>query len=81
MPSVGDSVASELVLYAGCMARLAFGDFVSAAADAGFDAITVWPNTWRHAMEKEGLTLAQMRAVLDDVVGHDPGAGSACLYL
>jgi sugar phosphate isomerase/epimerase len=59
-------VASELVLYAGCMARLAFGDFVSAAADAGFDAITVWPNTWRHAMEKEGLTLAGMRAVLDD---------------
>lgn len=50
---------------AGCLARTPFREQVAAAAAAGFDAITIWPNIWRHAMLKDGLSIADMRAMLD----------------
>lgn len=51
---------------AGCRPRTGFRDLVESAAAAGFDAITLWPNIWRYALKKEGLALADMRAMLDD---------------
>jgi sugar phosphate isomerase/epimerase len=51
---------------AGCLARTPFRQQVAAAASAGFEAITIWPNIWRHAMTKDRLSLSDMRATLDD---------------
>lgn len=55
-----------LTLMGGCLGRRAFREQVEAAGAAGFRAISLWPNTWRHALRKEGLSLRDMRAVLDD---------------
>jgi sugar phosphate isomerase/epimerase len=51
---------------AGCLARTPFRVQVAAASAAGFDSITIWPNIWRHARTPDALTLADMRAMLDD---------------
>ena len=50
---------------AGCLARTPFRQQVAGAAAAGFEAITIWPNIWRHAMTKDRLSIADMRAMLD----------------
>lgn len=57
---------NRLTLMAGCVARVPFRTHVEAAARAGFEAITIWPNIWRHAVSKGGLSLRDMRKVLDD---------------
>lgn len=57
---------AQFTFFAGCLARTPFRDQLRAAAQAGFDSITIWPNIWRHAIRKDGLTLADMRAMLDD---------------
>ncbi|MBY8862867.1 sugar phosphate isomerase/epimerase [Nocardia sp. CA2R105] len=36
------------------------------AAAAGFDAVSCWPNVWRHARLRDGLALADMRMILED---------------
>jgi len=59
------SIAERLTFMAGCLPRTPFRDLVEAAAQAGFDSMTLWPNVWRHALGKEGLTLADMRAMLE----------------
>jgi sugar phosphate isomerase/epimerase len=51
---------------AGCLARTPFREQIAGAAAAGFEAITIWPNIWRHAMAKDRLSIAEMRAMLDD---------------
>ncbi len=51
---------------AGSLPRTRFRDQVAAAASAGFTAVTTWPNVWRHARQRDGLTPAEMRARLDD---------------
>jgi len=59
-------VASELVLYAGCLAGTPFPKYVACAAESGFDAVTVWPLMYRRAISREGLDPATMRRILDD---------------
>lgn len=59
-----DSIAAQTTFMAGCLARTPFRQQVEAAAAAGFDSISIWPNVWRHAQRKGGLTLADMRAML-----------------
>lgn len=56
----------RLTLMAGCVARTPFRTQVEAASRAGFAGITTWPNIWRHAREKGGLTLRDMRRMLED---------------
>lgn len=55
-----------LTLTNGCAPTIPFRDFVTLAAHTGFDAISLWPNVWRHARRKEGLGLADLRALLVD---------------
>lgn len=50
----------------GCLPTVPFRVLVKAVSAAGFDALTLWPNVWRHAQRRDGLTLAQMRTLLDD---------------
>ena len=56
----------QTTFMAGCLARTPFRAQVPAAAAAGFDSITIWPNIWRHARRRDTLTLPDMRAILDD---------------
>jgi len=56
-------VASELVLYAGCLAGTPFPKYVACAAESGFDAVTVWPLMYRRAISREGLDPATMRRI------------------
>jgi len=55
-----------LTLMGGCLGRRTFREQVEAARVAGFQAISLWPNTWRHALRKEGLSLRDMRTLLDN---------------
>jgi sugar phosphate isomerase/epimerase len=55
-----------MTLGAGCVPRIPFRRQVAAARAAGFDALTCWPNVWRHALRKDGLTFDSMRALLDE---------------
>ena len=58
-------IADKITFMAGCLPRTPFRQLTECAAQAGFDSITLWPNIWRHAQRKEGLTLADMRAMLE----------------
>ena len=58
-------IAMELCFFAGFLPRTPFTQLVPAAASAGFTSMTLWPNVWRHARKKAGLTFAQMRGILD----------------
>ncbi len=60
------ALARQLTFMAGSMARLPFRQQVEVASAAGFDSITTWPNIWRHAQRKDGLSFADMRSMLDD---------------
>jgi len=64
------NVASELVLYAGCLPATPFRELVDAAAFAGFDAITMWPLIYRRAQSREGLDPATMRQLVQDAGLH-----------
>ncbi len=59
-------IAAPLTLMAGSLARTPFREQVAAAAAAGFGAMTGWPNVWRHAQRKDGLSLTDMRRLLTD---------------
>jgi sugar phosphate isomerase/epimerase len=60
------TIVKQLTFMAGCLARTPFRQQVVAASTAGFDSMTSWPNIWRHAQRRDGLTLAEMRTMLDD---------------
>ena len=59
-------LVDRLCLMAGCLPRTPFRELVRVAAGVGFDAVTCWPNMWRHAQRVQGLTLPDMRRLLDD---------------
>jgi sugar phosphate isomerase/epimerase len=63
-------VASELVLYAGCLPATPFRDLVDAAAWAKFDALTLWPLIYRRAQSREGLDPPTMRRMVEDAGLH-----------
>lgn len=63
---MAEGLVGQFTFFAGCLARTPFRDQVRAASAAGFDSISIWPNIWRHAMRRDGLSLADMRAMLDD---------------
>ncbi|MGD9794923.1 MAG: sugar phosphate isomerase/epimerase family protein [Acidimicrobiia bacterium] len=60
------TIASELVLYAGCLPATPFREYVDAAASAGWNAISIWPHMYRRAMSREGLDVATMRRIVRD---------------
>jgi sugar phosphate isomerase/epimerase len=76
----------ELVLCAGTVPRSGFAERVAAAADAGFRAISLFPQDYRRAREC-GLSDSAMRRMLDDhglaiaeidpLLSWLPGAGAA----
>src|SRR5215218_3680309 len=51
---------------AGSLPRTPFREQDAAASGAGFGGLTCWPNVWRHAQRRDGLSLAAMRSLLDD---------------
>lgn len=55
----------DLVLCAGTVLGSGFRERAEAAAAAGFSGITLWAQDWKRALD-EGLTPADMRAILDD---------------
>ncbi len=59
------TIAERMTFMSGSLARTPFRHQVAAAAAAGFDSVTIWPNVWRHAQRRDGLSLADMRAMLD----------------
>ncbi|WP_280508703.1 hypothetical protein [Nocardia flavorosea] len=59
-------LVERLALMNGCLATVPFRRFVALAAAAGFEAVSCWPNVWRHARRKDGLDLAGMRMLLQD---------------
>jgi sugar phosphate isomerase/epimerase len=63
---VTSSLVDRLTFMNGCMVRVPFRDLVPAVAAAGFEALTIWPNVWRHALGRDGFDLAGMKALLDD---------------
>jgi sugar phosphate isomerase/epimerase len=65
-PSETGAPGWRATFMAGCLARTPFRVQVAAASAAGFDSISTWPNIWRHARRRDSLTLADMRAMLDD---------------
>lgn len=60
------TIVTRSALMAGSLARTPFRRMVSAAAEAGYDSMTIWPNIWRYAQKKEGLTLTAMRRMMED---------------
>lgn len=60
------SIVSRSTFMAGSLARTPFTRLVKAAAAAGYDSVTIWPNIWRYAQRHEGLTLPAMRRMLED---------------
>jgi len=60
------SIVKQSTFMAGNLARTSFRKVVGAAAAAGYDSITIWPNMWRHALRRDGLTLDSMRRMLED---------------
>ncbi|MGW0658619.1 sugar phosphate isomerase/epimerase family protein [Streptodolium elevatio] len=57
--------ADDLVLCAGTVLGSGFRERAEAASAAGFAGITLWAQDWQRAID-EGLTAADMRAVLAD---------------
>lgn len=55
----------DLVLCAGTVLGSGFRERAEAASAAGFAGMTLWAQDWQRALD-EGLTAADMRAVLDD---------------
>jgi sugar phosphate isomerase/epimerase len=68
----------DLVLCGLSMVPISFIDLVAAAAEAGFDAVSIGPAIYRRAL-RDGLSTADMRAILDDAgiwVSEVEGAGN-----
>ncbi|WP_436772444.1 sugar phosphate isomerase/epimerase family protein [Yinghuangia sp. YIM S09857] len=57
--------ADDLVLCAGTVLGSGFRERAEAASAAGFSGITLWAQDWQGALD-EGLTVADMRAILAD---------------
>lgn len=55
----------ELVLWGLSMVPIAFADLVRVAGAAGFDAVSVGAAIYRRAV-RDGLSMADMRRILDD---------------
>jgi sugar phosphate isomerase/epimerase len=70
-------IAAPVTFMAGSLARTSFREQVAAAAAAGFGGISCWPNIWRHAQRRDGLTVEDMRWMLDDA-GLIPTDVDAC---
>lgn len=66
MSPASSGAPGRATFMAGCLPRTPFRVQAAAAAAAGFDSISTWPNIWRHALRRDSLTLADMRAMLDD---------------
>jgi sugar phosphate isomerase/epimerase len=64
--TTADEIIAETVLYGGCLATVPFAGIVAAAGAAGFDAVSLWPHMYRHALARDGLDLPVMRRMLDD---------------
>jgi sugar phosphate isomerase/epimerase len=64
--SVASVSGAPITFMAGCMPRVPLREQVAVVAQAGFEAVSCWPNIWRHALRKDGLTLSDMRSLLDD---------------
>ena len=61
-----DKPALRRTLCAGSVPRATFRELVGAAAGAGFDAVSIWTRTHAKATGREGLSEADMRALLRD---------------
>jgi sugar phosphate isomerase/epimerase len=61
-----DPITAQTVLYGGCLATIPFAGIVSAAGVAGFDAVSLWPHMYRHALGRDGLDPQAMRRLLDE---------------
>jgi len=57
---------SPLTLMAASLPRTPLRELIPSAAAAGFDALTLWPNAWRHAIRRDGLSLTDLRGLLDE---------------
>lgn len=55
-----------LTLWGVSLARLGFGGLLDGATSGGFDAVSLWDHTYRRAIEREGLTLADLGPMLAD---------------
>jgi len=65
-PVSAADVATELVLYAACLPGVPFRNYVDAASQAGFDAVTIWPLMYRRALSREGLSPQSIVSVVED---------------
>jgi sugar phosphate isomerase/epimerase len=75
----GPTFGSEIVLCAMSMVPIGFRDLVEAAASAGFDGVTVVGSVYHRGRTRDGLSDADMRALLVDhdmVVTDVESAGS-----
>jgi sugar phosphate isomerase/epimerase len=61
--AVGDA---PVTLMAASLPRTPLRELIGIAAAAGFDGLTLWPNMWRHALRRDGLTLKDVRDLLDE---------------
>ncbi|SNQ46850.1 Xylose isomerase [Frankia canadensis] len=55
-----------VTFFSGCLPRTPLREQVAAAAAAGFDGLTIWPNVWRHARQRDGMSLAAMRDLFQE---------------
>jgi len=58
--------ANPVTLMAASLPRTPLRELIPIAAAAGFSALTLWPNGWRHAIRRDGLTLTDLRELLDE---------------
>jgi sugar phosphate isomerase/epimerase len=61
--AVGDA---PVTLMAASLPRTPLRELIGVAAAAGFHGLTLWPNMWRHALRRDGLTLKDVRDLLDE---------------
>jgi sugar phosphate isomerase/epimerase len=53
-------------LMAASLPRTPLRDLIPCAARAGFTGLSLWPNMWRHAQRKDGLSLGDLRVLLEE---------------
>ena len=51
---------------AGSLPRTPLRELIPMAGAAGFDALSLWPNAWRHARQRDGLGPADMAELLGE---------------
>ena len=57
---------NPVTLMAASLPRTPLRELIPSAAAAGFEALTLWPNAWRHAIRRDGLSLTDLRGLLDE---------------